>query len=352
MTPYNFPILTNDFNYDLPGELIAQLPLEPRDSSKLMLLDRTTGSIQHSIFSELPNILKDTDLLILNNSKVIPARLKGTKNNSNGKVELLLLKKLPDDSWHCLAKPGKRVRAGDTIILSGESNIMTTAKVLSTNDDGSKIIRLENETDAMKIGELPLPPYIRTHDSNTNRYQTIYSSDLGSVAAPTAGLHFTESLLGKIQNKGITIAYTTLHIGLDTFKPIQESDARNHLIHKEYFHINQQNIAKINNAIKNNSRIICIGTTSVRVLEYLGTQAMSKNQTHLEAQTGENDIFILPGYQFKVVTGMVTNFHLPKSTLLMMISAFTSKSIIMSAYQEAINHNYRFFSYGDAMLIT
>ena len=349
LNKYQQPILTEDFDYDLPNSFIAQRPAEPRDSSKLMLVDRYSGRIQHSIFSELPNILRPTDLLVLNNSKVIPARLKGFKKNTNTKVEILLLKKLPNGYWHSLSKPGKRLRQNDVITLTNGTQ-STVAHIIDTNPDGTKVIKLENEELAMFLGELPLPPYIKHNTEPPDRYQTVYSSNLGSVAAPTAGLHFTETLLEQLKAREIKIAFTTLHIGLDTFQPIHEEDARHHRIHSEFISTDSENILKINEALKHNRRIISIGTTSVRVLEFLANRSQN-TPLQIEPYTGDNDLFILPGYEFKAVSGMVTNFHLPKSTLLMMISAFSSKPIIMNAYAEAKQNNYRFFSYGDAMLL-
>lgn len=349
MKNYRKPILTEDYNYDLPESLIAQNPIEPRDSSKLMLVDRNTGKIQHSIFSELPNILEPSDLLVLNDSKVIPARLKGFKMGTNAKVELLLLKKLANGYWHSLSKPGKRLKKDDIINLTdGISSV--EAKIIDTNPDGSKIITLENELLAMTIGELPLPPYIKHNTEPTDRYQTVYSTNLGSVAAPTAGLHFTENLFHNLKERGIKSAFTTLHIGLDTFKPIQEDDARNHIIHKEFITTDPDSVNEINKALSEQRRIICVGTTSVRVLEFLANRSNS-DPVQIEHYSGDNDLFILPGYKFKAISGMITNFHLPKSTLLMMISSFSSKSIILNAYEEAKHHEYRFYSYGDAMLI-
>tara|TARA_A100001037_G_C15153307_1_gene641213 strand:- start:9856 stop:10908 length:1053 start_codon:yes stop_codon:yes gene_type:complete len=346
---YHKPILTEDFNYVLPEQYIAQEPVEPRDSSKLMLVNKETGDIEHAIFSQLPELLNPNDLLVLNNSKVIPARLKGVKHGARANVEILLIKKLQNGYWHCLSRPGKRLRENDMIHLTNDI-VTTTATIISTNNDGSKIISLEDETVAMEIGELPLPPYIKNNSHPTDRYQTIYSSDLGSVAAPTAGLHFTDNLLTKLKHRGIDSAFTTLHIGLDTFKPVVEEDAREHEIHTEFISADHLNISKINKALSENRRIICVGTTSVRVLEFLANKS-SQKPIALTPFTGDDDLFILPGYEFKVVRGMITNFHLPKSTLLMMISSFATKSIILNAYEEAKAHNYRFYSYGDAMLI-
>lgn len=338
---------TEDFNYSLPEELIAQTPLEKRDESKLMLLNINNSEIKHTKFHDIINYLDKNDVLVINNTKVIPARLIGIKEETKAIIELLLLSNLNNDIWECLAKPVKRLKIG-TIISFGEGRLK--AKVLAIKEEG--IIEIELLYDGIlmeildKLGTMPLPPYIYEKLKDQNRYQTVYAKNVGSSAAPTAGLHFTNELLKEIQKKGIKLAQITLHVGLGTFRPVQVDDIKKHKMHSEYYTIDDKNANLLNNAIKNKKRIIAVGTTTARTLETL-----LQNTNEFKRASGYTDIFIYPGYKFKAINGLITNFHLPKSTLLMLVSAFASKELIMNAYKEAINKKYRFFSFGDAMFL-
>ena len=339
-------VKTADFSYILPEGYVAQTPVEPRDHSRLLVLNKNTGAIEHSYFRCLPQFLKKDDLLILNNSRVIPARI--FAHSTHGKlVEFLLLRKLQYGIWESIGRPGRKLRYGHKFKIT-PSNI--DVEIVEKRQDGIIKLKLSSEEGIESWGQLPIPPYIHNTVEDPERYQTVYAKSPGSSAAPTAGLHFTHNLLRSLKERGVRTAYITLHIGLDTFQPIHEEDARQHRIHSEFISTDSENILKINEALKHNRRIISIGTTSVRVLEFLANRSQN-TPLQIEPYTGDNDLFILPGYEFKAVSGMVTNFHLPKSTLLMMISAFSSKPIIMNAYAEAKQNNYRFFSYGDAMLL-
>lgn len=337
---------TEDFYYDLPEELIAQHPLKNRSDSRLMLLNKDNGEIEHKHFYDIINYLNPGDVLVLNNTKVMPARLFGHRENKDEKIEVLLLKQKEDDIWECLTKPGKKTKIGSKIIFSDKLK----AEVVDISEDGSRYIKffyngIFNEI-LDELGEMPLPPYIKEKLEDKSRYQTIYSKVEGSAAAPTAGLHFTEKLLKEIKNKGIDIVYLTLHIGLGTFRPVKADRIEDHQMHSEYYILNEDAAKRINKARENGNRVIAVGTTSVRTLE-----SIASNDGKLSEKSGWTDIFIYPGYKFKAVDALITNFHLPESTLVMLVSAFASKEKILNAYNEAIKEKYRFFSFGDAMFI-
>ncbi len=338
---------TADFDYDLPQELIAQDPLEQRDSSRLLVLDKKTGERSHKIFHDIIDDLYPGDCLVINNTKVIPARLIGEREETGGKVEVLLLKRRTDNVWETLVKPGKKARPGMRLSFGGG---LLHAQVQDIVDEGNRLIRFEYEGIFEEIldrlGQMPLPPYITHQLKDRNRYQTVYAKYEGSAAAPTAGLHFTEELLKKIQEKGIKIARVTLHVGLGTFRPVKVDDVTQHHMHTEYYRVSQEAADIINDTKKSGGRVICVGTTSCRTIE----SAADENGI-VRATEGDTDIFIYPGYQFKVLDCLITNFHLPESTLLMLVSALAGKENIMAAYKEAVEKKYRFFSFGDAMLI-
>lgn len=339
---------TSDFYYDLPKELIAQDPLEDRSSSRLMILDKNTGSFSHHVFSEIIDYLNPGDTLVINNTKVIPARLFGHKKDTGAVIELLLLKRRENDVWETLVKPGKKARPG-AVIDFGDG--VLTGEIIGMAEEGNRLIKFTYEgifeEILDKLGTMPLPPYITHQLKDQSRYQTVYAKYEGSAAAPTAGLHFTKELLQKIKEKGIVIANVTLHVGLGTFRPVKVDDVTKHHMHSEYFMIEQSEADKINSAHANGKRVICVGTTSCRTIE----SAADENGI-VRAMTGNTDIFIYPGYKFKVLDCLITNFHLPESTLLMLISALAGKDHVMKAYEEAIKERYRFFSFGDAMFIT
>lgn len=337
---------TEDFYYNLPEELIAQHPLKNRSDSRLMLLNKDNGEIEHKHFYDIINYLNPGDVLVLNNTKVMPARLFGHREGKNEKIEVLLLKQKEDDIWECLTKPGKKTKIGSKIIFSDKLK----AEVVDISEDGSRYIKffydgIFNEI-LDELGEMPLPPYIKEKLEDKSRYQTIYSKVEGSAAAPTAGLHFTEKLLEEIKNKGIDIVYLTLHIGLGTFRPVKADRIEDHQMHSEYYILSEDAAKRINKARENGNRVIAVGTTSVRTLE-----SIADDDGKLSEKSGWTDIFIYPGYKFKAVDALITNFHLPESTLVMLVSAFASKEKILNAYNEAIKEKYRFFSFGDAMFI-
>lgn len=335
---------TDDFDYELPPELIAQTPVEPRDSSRMLVVDRETQDLRHRLFSDLKEYLQPGDVIVFNDSRVIPARLKGRKAETGGMVELLLLKRVEDNVWEALAKPGKRVRTGT--ILEFDNGV--TADVISAGEAGLRTVKFHGEGVLSTIGQVALPPYIHTALENPERYQTVYSRESGSVAAPTAGLHFTPELLCEIEKTGINTAFVTLHVGLDTFRPVQEEDPRKHHIHSEYGVLPEATSEAILKAKHDGNKVMCVGTTSVRMVE---AAAQASKQRLIEPFSGWVDLFILPGYDFKIVDIMLTNFHLPKSTLLMLVSAFAGKELIDKAYREAVKEKYRFFSFGDATLL-
>lgn len=337
-----------DFDFDLPQELIAQTPLKKRDSSNLLILDREDGSIEHEKFSEIINYLNKGDTIVLNDTRVMPARLIGVKANTFANIEVLLLHQKDNDLWETLCKPARRVKIG-TVITFGEG--LLEAKCVEILDEGRRIFEFIYNGIFFeildKLGEMPLPPYITKKLENKERYQTVYSKVIGSAAAPTAGLHFTKELLAEIKSKGINIVHVTLHVGLGTFRPVKVSEVEKHKMHSEYYCLDKDSATILNETRKNNNKIISVGTTSTRTLETIA----SKFKGEFKEDSGYTDIFIYPGYEFKAIDGLITNFHLPKSTLIMLISAFASKEKIMNAYQEAINKKYRFFSFGDSMFI-
>lgn len=338
---------TDDFDYELPKELIAQTPLKNRSESKLLVMDRVTGALEHKHFYDIIDYLNKGDALVINDTKVIPARIIGVKEETGAVIELLLLKDEVGDTWECLAKPQKRLKVG-TIITFGNGKLK--AKVRETKEEGITIVDLIYDGILMEIlehlGTMPLPPYIHEKLKDQDRYQTVYAKNYGSAAAPTAGLHFTTELLDKIKAKGIAIVHVTLHVGLGTFRPVNVEDVTKHVMHTEHYIVTKEAADKLNEIKANGGKIIAVGTTSVRTLETV----ISKNDKFVPSNDDTN-IFIYPGFTFRAIDGLITNFHLPKSTLVMLVSAFSSKANIMNAYQEAINHNYRFFSFGDAMFI-
>ena len=339
---------TDDFDYELPQELIAQKPIEPRDTSRLLVLNRQTAKIEHRRFPDILNFLQAGDVMVFNDSRVIPARLSAKKSGTGGNVEILLLKRLEQNRWETLVKPGRRVKKGTLLELANENrNIVVNAEVTEEGENGLRVIKFSDETRLAELGQVALPPYIHEPLTNQNRYQTVYADRQGSVAAPTAGLHFTEELLAKIRAQGVKCCFVTLHVGLDTFRPVQEDNPQEHRIHQEFGVVPAATAEKINQAKLADKRVICVGTTSVRLVE----AAAQKSNGPIQPFEGWVDLFILPGYQFRVLDAMITNFHLPKSTLLMLVSAFAGKELIDKAYQTAISEKYRFYSFGDAMLI-
>lgn len=338
---------TSDFYYDLPPELIAQDPLEDRSSSRLMVLNKETGEVSHHVFREVTSFLEPGDCLVLNNTKVIPARLMGVREETGGAVEVLLLKRRADDVWETLVRPGKKARPGTKLVF-GDG--LLHAEVLEVVEEGNRLIRFQYEgiwEEVLdRLGEMPLPPYITHKLQDKNRYQTVYAKYEGSAAAPTAGLHFTQELLREVEKKGVDIAYVTLHVGLGTFRPVKVENLAEHHMHSEYYQVSGEAAEKINRAKESGHRVICVGTTSCRTVE-----SACDEKGHLEAGCGDTDIFIYPGYRFKVLDALITNFHLPESTLVMLVSALAGREHVLSAYEEAVREKYRFFSFGDAMLI-
>lgn len=338
---------TSDFYYDLPQELIAQTPIEPRDASRLMVLNKETGAIEHRIFRDLTEYLTDKDCLILNNTRVIPARIYGTKMETGAYVEFLLLTQKENDVWECLCKPGKRAKIG-TMFDFGEGKLQ--GEVIDVQEDGNRIVRFTCDGNIFavldEIGQMPLPPYIKEKLENKERYQTVYSKELGSAAAPTAGLHFTPEMLEKIKAMGVKIGYVTLHVGLGTFRPVKVDDVTKHKMHTEHYHMPPETAELINETKKNGGRVIAVGTTSCRTIESVA----AKNGCICE-DDDNTSIFIYPGFEFKCMDALITNFHLPESTLIMLVSAFAGFDNIMNAYNTAVKEKYRFFSFGDAMFI-
>ena len=382
-------IHTSDFDYDLPPELIAQTPLEPRDSSCLLVLHRGDGRLEHRRFVDILEYLRSGDVMVFNQSRVLPARLHGHREDTGGKVELLLLHRESPGIWWALAKPGRRLRLGAKIIIeparTREKSPITpleqepdsspldqdrispprgnkggvTAEILAAHPDGLKTVRLNPEEEIERLGEMPLPPYIHQSLADQERYQTVYSKDPGSAAAPTAGLHFTQALLDKIKSAGVELAFVTLHVGLDTFRPVQGEDPTAHEIHSEFYHLGAEAAETVNKAKKEGRRVVAVGTTSVRVLEHAAQLAKKAGKSEIAPATGQADLFILPGHRFQIVDALITNFHLPRSTLLMLVSAFAEvgpstspgQAMVLHAYREAIQERYRFYSFGDGMLI-
>lgn len=337
----------NDFDYDLPEELIAQDPIEDRSSSRLLLLDKKTGKTQDKIFRDIIDELNPGDCLVINNTKVIPARLMGVKEDTGAHIEVLLLKREQDDVWEVLVKPGKKAKPG-TIITFGDGRLK--AEVLEVVEDGNRKIRFSYqgifEEILDELGQMPLPPYITHQLKDKNRYQTVYAKHTGSAAAPTAGLHFTPELLKEIEEKGIDIARVTLHVGLGTFRPVKVDEITDHHMHSEFYQVDEEAAEKINRAKDSGHRVICVGTTSCRTIE-----SAADETGHLKPTSGWTEIFIYPGYKFKILDGLITNFHLPESTLIMLVSALAGREHVLAAYEEAVQERYRFFSFGDAMLI-
>lgn len=339
---------TSDYFYELPEELIAQTPIEPRDHSSMLVLDRETGKTQHKHFYDVLDYLKPGDCLILNDSRVLPARIFGTKKDTGAHVEFLLLKCVGNNRWETLVKPGRKAKVGAEFVFSPG---VLKGKITDVLEDGNRIIDFSCEgnfyTILEELGKMPLPPYITAELKDQERYQTVYSHELGSAAAPTAGLHFTKELLKKIEEKGVKIGYVTLHVGLGTFRPVKAENITEHKMHSEHYHLPKETADLINETKKNGGRVIAVGTTSCRTLESVATF----NDGKILESDGWTSIFIYPGYEFKVLDGLITNFHLPESTLIMLVSAFAGYEHVMAAYKEAVEKRYRFFSFGDAMLI-
>ena len=338
---------TSDFNFDLPQELIAQDPLEDRSSSRLMVLNKESGEIAHRIFHDITEYLHPGDCLVINDTKVIPARLIGTKEDTGAHIEILLLKRKENDVWETLVKPGKKARPGARISF-GDG--LLVGEVMEVVEEGNRLIHFEYdgifEEILDQLGQMPLPPYITHQLQDKDRYNTVYAAHSGSAAAPTAGLHFTPELLKEIEEKGVDIARVTLHVGLGTFRPVKVDDVENHHMHSEFYMIDEEAAEKINRAKENGRKVICVGTTSCRTIE-----SAADENGKLKACSGWTEIFIYPGYKFKAIDGLITNFHLPESTLVMLVSALAGREHVLAAYEEAVKEKYRFFSFGDAMLI-
>lgn len=340
-------IKTSDFFYELPEELIAQKPLKQRNKSRLLILDKTSGEIKHTNFFNVTNFFKKGDCLVINDTKVLPARLFGKKKNTGALIEFLLLRRIDKNTWETMVKPGKKAKPGTEIIF--KENILE-GKIMESLEGGTRIIKFNYngvfEEILYELGEMPLPPYIHEKLENKNRYQTVYAKQEGSAAAPTAGLHFNEELLKELEKKGITIVKITLHVGLGTFRPVKDEYIEEHKMHTEYFEISKEAAHKINKAKKDNNKVIAVGTTTTRTLETVG-QLFGE----IKEYRSWTDIFIYPGYEFKIIDALITNFHLPQSTLIMLVSAFAGRNNTMKAYREAVEKKYRFFSFGDAMFI-
>ena len=338
---------TSDFYYDLPKELIAQDPLENRSSSRLLVVDKKNGTYEHEVFSDVINYLEEGDCLVLNDTKVIPARLLGNKIGTDAACEVFLLKRQSDSVWECLVRPGKKLRVGATVTF-GDGSL--TCEVIDVLDDGNRLVKFNYsgifEEILDKLGQLPLPPYITHELKDKDRYQTVYAKNKGSAAAPTAGLHFTKELLNQIEDKGVKIVYVTLHVGLGTFRPVKVEDVSSHHMHSEWFSVSKEAADTINSCKMAGKKVICVGTTSCRTIE-----SAADENGNVKACSDNTEIFIYPGYKFKVLDGLITNFHLPESTLLMLVSALAGKDLIFKSYAEAISQKYRFFSFGDAMFI-
>ena len=336
------------FDFHLPEELIAQVPLKERDASRLMVLQKDNGELKHESFKSIINYLQAGDCLVLNNTRVMPARLFGMKEDTGAGIEILLLKQQEEDVWETLVKPAKRIKEG-TVITFGSGILKATC--VGTSDHGGRLLKFEYEGIFYevldKLGEMPLPPYIKEQLDDRERYQTVFSREIGSAAAPTAGLHFTEEILEQLKQKGVHIAFITLHVGLGTFRPVSAETVEDHEMHAEFYQVTDGTAALLNNVRLNGGRIISVGTTSTRTLETIA----SKHDGQFVAESGWTNIFIYPGYEFKGIDGMITNFHLPKSSLIMLVSALASRDYVMNAYETAVKEKYRFFSFGDAMLI-
>jgi len=340
-------VKASDFDFYLPQELIAQHPLEKRDEARLMVLDKQSGNIEHKVFRDVLDYLEEGDCLVLNDTRVLPARLFGTKEGSGGKMEFLLLKRKEKDLWETLVKPGRRAQIGSRFLFG---NGELKAQVVAIGEEGSRLVRFEYEgifEEVLdRLGQMPLPPYIKEKLEDKEMYQTVYSREQGSAAAPTAGLHFTEELLKRIEEKGVKLAFLTLHVGLGTFRPMKVENIDEHVMHSEYYSLSKESAEAINSCKENGNKVVAVGTTSTRTQETIGGE-----DSRVREQSGWTDIFIYPGYEFKIVDALITNFHLPKSTLLMLVSALSSRDIILNAYETAVKEKYRFFSFGDAMII-
>lgn len=347
----------NDFDYELPEELIAQKPQKDRDKCRLMVLRRSDNSIEHRHFFDILEYLKEGDCLLLNDSKVIPARLYGIKEGTGARVEFLLIKRIDGDIWETMVRPGKRLKPGDSVLFSDEEGKKLRAEILDYGEDGTRIVKMEYDGILMErleeIGSMPLPPYISrpSNDEDKDDYQTVYCHEEGSVAAPTAGLHFTTELLEKAREKGIKIAFVTLHVGIGTFRPVKCETIENHHMHFEEYSVSEETAEIVNQTILSGGRVISVGTTSTRTAESAAYFDEKSGKYLLKAGSGSTDIFIYPGYEFKIIESLITNFHLPKSTLMMLVSALYDREHILKAYDEAVREEYRFFSYGDAMFI-
>ena len=345
---------TSDFDYELPEHLIAQTPLEPRDHSRLLVVNTSTEELSHSRFYDIGDFLRPGDLLVLNNSRVIPARLKGRRSGTGGAVEVLLLHRQQPGVWRAMIRPARRLGPGATFEIDG-----TSVEVLEDTGDGTRLIRLQDEAVIHSAGETPLPPYIHTPLDDSERYQTVYASAEGSAAAPTAGLHFTPELLESLQRQGIRTVEVTLHVGLDTFRPVRSEEPDKHPLHSEYFQLGDEAAREVNLAKQENRRIVCVGTTSVRLLEQAALISEGRGSQNILPVSGWADLFILPGHRFRLVDSLITNFHLPRSTLLMLVSAFAGRGrpvdmgrqLVLRAYREAVDQGYRFYSFGDCMII-
>ncbi len=347
-TKESYKMKKSDFYYELPQELIAQHPLEDRASSKLMVLDKNTGEIEHKIFKDIRNMLNKGDCLVINETKVLPARLIGARKDTGTRVEILLLTRKDANTWETIVYPGKKARLGHVIVFGNGQLEATVKEVIN---DGNRIVEFKYngifEEILDELGQMPLPPYITEKLEDKSRYQTVYAKNEGSAAAPTAGLHFTNELMNQLTDKGVNIAKLTLHVGLGTFRPVKEDDILKHKMHSEFYCIDKENAEIINKTRKNGGRIISVGTTSTRTLE-----SIADDDGHIKACSGWTDIFIYPGYKFKIVDNLITNFHLPESTLIMLVSALAGKDNVLKAYKTAVDEKYRFFSFGDAMFIT
>ena len=347
----------NDFDYELPEELIAQKPQKDRDKCRLMVLRRSDNSIEHRHFFDILEYLKEGDCLLLNDSKVIPARLYGIKEGTGARVEFLLIKRIEGDTWETMVRPGKRLKPGDSVVFSDEEGKKLRAEILDYGEDGTRIVKMEYDGILMErleeIGSMPLPPYISrpSNDEDKDDYQTVYCHEEGSVAAPTAGLHFTTELLEKAREKGVKIAFVTLHVGIGTFRPVKCETIENHHMHFEEYSVSEETAEIVNQTILSGGRVISVGTTSTRTAESAACFDEKSGKYLLKAGSGSTDIFIYPGYEFKIIESLITNFHLPKSTLMMLVSALYDREHILKAYDEAVREEYRFFSYGDAMFI-
>ncbi len=338
---------TNDYFFDLPENLIAQVPLEKRDNSRLLMLDKNSGKTEHKIFKDILDELNSGDCLVLNNSRVLPARIFGKKMDTGGVCEFLLLENKGNDIWECLTKPGRKAKIGTQFLIADG---LIKAEIVDIVEEGNRLVRLTSDENFFvaldKVGQMPLPPYIKEKLEDKERYQTVYSKDLGSAAAPTAGLHFTEELLNEIRKKGVKIAFVTLHVGLGTFRPVSTEIITEHKMHSEHYYMPQETANIINETKKTGGRVIAVGTTSCRTIE-----SVMKIEGELKESEGFTDIFIFPGYEFKVLDALITNFHLPESTLMMLVSALAGRENVIKAYNEAVKEKYRFFSFGDAMFI-